>query len=115
MLKKQGVREKKENKMDRGGKERMGKEIRKGKEVEGKNEGEKKEGKIGKWDGDERRGRRKNRDMRKKIINSHKIKAWTLLTVMRRIIRKLKSLGKLNAKSPILHYITQTVSTRQKN
>ncbi len=38
--------------MDRGGKERMGKEIRKGKEVEGKNEGEKKEGKIGKWNGD---------------------------------------------------------------
>ncbi len=40
--------------MDRGGKERMGKEIRKGKEVEGKerlNEGEKKEGNIRKWDG----------------------------------------------------------------
>ncbi len=38
--------------MRREGKEdgRMGKEIRKGKEVEEKNEGEKKEGKIGKWD-----------------------------------------------------------------
>ncbi len=37
--------------MDRGGKERMGKEIRKGKEVEGNkslNEREKKKGNIGK-------------------------------------------------------------------
>jgi hypothetical protein len=44
-----------ENKINRGGKERMGKEIRKGKEGEEKkrlNTGEKKEGNIGKWDGD---------------------------------------------------------------
>ncbi len=72
MLKKQGVREKRENKMDRGGKERMGKEIRKGKEVEGGKR--RKEILENGMDKEMEHEYRKNGDRRKKIIDSHKKK-----------------------------------------
>jgi hypothetical protein len=49
----------------------MGKEIRKGKEVEEKNEGEKKEGKIGKRDENGFRGRGKTEICERQAVHGY--------------------------------------------